>query len=59
MYYGYERLWDSVGWGRREPGGSQPRLLSWRASFAWGVLTLAAVILITVLVLCVTPVVKP
>ena len=59
MYYGYERVWDAIAWGKCEPGSSVPGPVSWRASVVWTVLGVAAVVLILVLVLYVTPLVKP
>ena len=59
MYYGYERVWDKVAWGRSQPGKPNKPLSSWRARLAWVAITLLALVLIFVLVLYVAPLLKP
>jgi len=59
MYYGYERAWNAVGWGKVGPGESPETTLSPRAQLAWGLATLAALILIGVLIFYITPLIKP
>ena len=59
MYYGYERVWDSVAWGRSEPGGPNNPPLSRRARLAWAAIILLALVLIFALILYVAPLLKP
>jgi len=59
MYYGYERAWGAIAWGKCEPGSSLAGPVSWRARVAWTMLAVAAVVLILLIVLYVTPLVKP
>ncbi len=59
MYYGYERLWDAIAWGKCEPSTSLAGPMSWRAMATWSLLAVVAVVLILVLVLYVTTLVKP
>jgi len=54
MYYGYERLWASIGWGR----GAEARPMSRREKALWSVGTAAALALIFFLLLEVHPKVK-
>ena len=43
MYYGYERAWDVIAWGKCEPGSSLAGPVSWRARVTWTMLAAAAV----------------
>ena len=54
MYYGYERLWESIAWGRE--GESVP--LSRRTKFYWGASITLCVVLIFWLMLAVSPKIK-
>ena len=51
MYYLYERVWASIGWGR----GDTPAPMSGRARALWALCTLAALALIFFLLLAVHP----
>lgn len=59
MYYGYERLWAAIGWGKSAPGGSSPAYIPWTAKLVWTLAVLLAIVLMLVTVLYVTPMVKP
>jgi len=59
MYYGYERFWNAIAWGKCEPGSSLAGAVSWQARVTWTMLTVAAIVLILLLVLYITPLVKP
>ena len=59
MYYGYERLWSAITWGRCEEGSPQAGDVTWVTKLVWTAAVLTAIALILVLVLYVTPAVKP
>jgi len=59
MYYGYERVWSDIAWGRCEAGSPLAGDVAWTTKAAWTAGVVAAIVLILVLVLCVTPMVKP
>lgn len=54
MYYGYERIWTSISWGRDEP----VRPMSKRVWALWTAGTVASVFLIFYLIICVGPKIK-
>ena len=59
MYYGYERLWAGIDWGRCEEGSPLAGDVSWTTKLAWTAAVIVAIVLILVMVLYVTPMVKP
>jgi len=59
MYYGYERLWDAVAWGRCEAESALASPASWRVTVTWAIVAVIAIVLVLALVLFLTPVVKP
>ena len=54
MYYGYERIWASMSWGRDKP----VRPMSKRDCALWATGTIAAVLLIFYLIIFVSPKIK-
>ena len=58
MYYGYERLWAGIGWGRCVEGSPAPGDVAWTTTLAWTAAAVAAILLLLVIVLYVTPLVK-
>ena len=54
MYYGYERVWSGISWGRCD-GGSGAGQLTWRARLVWTIAGIGAVLLILLVVLYLTP----
>ncbi len=59
MYYGYERAWDRVAWGRCETSNPLAGNVTWTAKLAWTAAAIATLVLLIVIVLYVTPMVKP
>jgi len=59
MYYGYERVWAGVAWGRCEAEGPLAGDIAWPARLAWTAVAIAVIVLILAIVLYVTPLVKP
>jgi len=59
MYYGYERLWAGVTWGRCEEGSPLASDIPWTTKFAWTTAIIAAIMMLLVIVLYVAPLVKP
>ena len=59
MYYGYERVWSGVAWGRCEAESPLAGNIAWTAKLAWTVAAIAAIVLLLAVVLYVTPMVKP
>ena len=59
MYYGYERLWAGITWGRCEDGSPLAGDVTWTTKLAWTATAIAAIVLLLVTVLYVTPMVKP
>lgn len=59
MYYGYERLWAGVAWGRCEAETPLTDDVAWTVKLAWTVAAIAAIVLLLAIVLYVTPLVKP
>jgi len=54
MYYGYERIWASISWGRDEP----VRPMSRRARAVWTIGSIAAIVLVFYLIIFVSPKIK-
>jgi uncharacterized membrane protein len=54
MYYGYERLWSSISWGRDE----RMRPMSKRDWIGWAMGTIAGIMLVFYLIICVSPKIK-
>lgn len=59
MYYGYERLWSGIAWGRYGENSPATNNLSWATKLVWTVAGIAVVVLLLVIVLYCTPKVKP
>ena len=59
MYYGYERLWVGVAWGRCEEGSLLAGDIPWTTRLAWSTAIIAAIMVLLVIVLYVAPLVKP
>ena len=59
MYYGYERVWAGIAWGRCGEGSPLAGGVAWTAKLAWTVAAIVAIVLLLVIVLYVTPMVKP
>ena len=59
MYYGYERVWAGITWGRCEEGSTLVGDLTWTTKLVWSAVAIAAIVLLLVIVLYVTPMVKP
>jgi hypothetical protein len=54
MYYGYERIWASISWGRDKP----VRPMAKRDRMLWTAATLAAILLVFYLIIFVSPKIK-
>jgi len=59
MYYGYERVWAGVAWGKCEAESPLAGDIAWPAKLAWTAVAVAAIVLILAIVLYVAPLVKP
>ena len=59
MYYGYERMWTGITWGRCEEGSPLAGDVARTTKLVWTVAAITAIVLILVIVLYVTPMVKP
>ena len=59
MYYGYERLWAGVSWGRCEEGSPMAGEIAWTTRLAWTAAAVAVIVLLLLAVLYVTPTVTP
>ena len=59
MYYGYERLWAGITWGSCEEGSPLAGDPAWTTTLAWAAAIIATIVLLLVIVLYVTPMVKP
>lgn len=59
MYYGYERVWTGIDWGKCDERQMQARDIDWTTRLLWTIGVVVALGLIFLLVLCVTPKVKP
>jgi len=58
MYYGYERVWARIAWGRCQADSLLAGDVAWPAKLAWTVATITAIVLLLTLILCVTAAVK-
>lgn len=54
MYYGYERMWASISWGRDQP----VRPMAKRDRILWTTATLAGILLVFYLIIFVSPKIK-
>ena len=54
MYYGYERIWASISWGRDQP----VRPMAERDRILWTTATLAGILLVFYLIIFVSPKIK-
>jgi len=59
MYYGYERVWAGVDWGRCEVESPPAGNAAWATKIAWTAAGIAAIVLLLALVLYVIALVKP
>ena len=59
MYYGYERIWAGIIWGQCEEGSELAGDVAWTTKLAWTAAAIGVIVLLLVIVLCVTPMVKP
>ena len=59
MYYGYERVWARIAWGRCEADSPLAGDVAWPVKLAWTAATITTIALLLALILYVAVTVKP
>ncbi len=59
MYYGYERIWDGIAWGKCQEKNPLAGNVTCAARIVWTAATIAAIVLFLAIVLYIAALVKP